>query len=106
MDDPIPTDDDCSHARTLPGIDADGHAALLLVESLIHNLVARSVISVEDAVETVDVAYDVKEIAGIELGHSRANIEKSLRTLAAIRDTLKINLPAQEESVGPPKAST
>lgn len=39
--------------------DSHGQAALLLVESLIHSLIARSVISVEDAVEIVAVAEEV-----------------------------------------------
>jgi hypothetical protein len=40
---------------------ADGRAALLLVESLIHLLIARSIIRVEDALEIVSVAMDAQK---------------------------------------------
>ena len=43
------------------GPDAHGQAAMLLVESLIQGLIARSVITVADAVELVDTAAEVTE---------------------------------------------
>jgi hypothetical protein len=42
----------------LPAIDAHGRASLLLVESLLHGLLAQSLISVETAVDIVDTARD------------------------------------------------
>lgn len=46
----------------LAPIAADGHgkAALLLVESLIHGLIANSVLTVADAIEIIDTAADVE----------------------------------------------
>lgn len=40
---------------------AQGQAAILLVESLIHALIDRSVITVETAVEVIDAALEVSE---------------------------------------------
>ncbi|MCY7271757.1 MAG: hypothetical protein LH485_06870 [Sphingomonas bacterium] len=43
----------------MTGEDRNG-AALLLVESLIHGLVARAMLTVEEAIEIVDIAADVE----------------------------------------------
>ena len=40
--------------------DANGAAALLLVESLIHGLIARSILSVHDAVDIIDIAANIE----------------------------------------------
>lgn len=40
-----------------------GRAALLLVESLIHTLASRSVISVAEAIEVIEVAAEVEQEA-------------------------------------------
>ena len=41
-------------------IDAHGQAALMLVESLTHGFIARTVISVPDALEVVEVAAEAE----------------------------------------------
>jgi len=69
--------------------DTHGQAAMLLVESLIHGLVGRSVISVADAVEIVEVAAEVKAEIAFDLGDSPAGLRRSLGLLAAISDSLK-----------------
>ncbi|MEP9380359.1 hypothetical protein ABLE91_26910 [Aquabacter sp. CN5-332] len=68
--------------------DAHGQAALLLVESLIHALIARALISAEDAVEIVGVATEVKAEIGADLGDSPATMEKSLTLLKSISASL------------------
>ncbi|MEJ7934799.1 hypothetical protein WG907_11080 [Sphingobium sp. AN558] len=94
MVDPTFNDNDVSGVNGhWVGADAHGHAALLLVESLIHALLARSVISVEDAVEIVAVAAEVKEAIQDEAGASPATTERSLRILREIRASLAIDLP-------------
>jgi hypothetical protein len=70
------------------GPDAHGQAAMLLVESLIHGLIARAVISVADAVEIVGVAAEVKEEIGPELGDTPATLQKSITLLTAISASL------------------
>ncbi|HZV85511.1 MAG TPA: hypothetical protein VFF48_11050 [Brevundimonas sp.] len=78
------TDVDAVH-----GPDAHGQAAMLLVESLIHGLVDREVISVGDAIEIVDIAADVKAEVAEELGDSPANLRKSLGLLASVSSSLR-----------------
>jgi hypothetical protein len=76
----------------VPQPDVHGQAAILLVESLIHGLVVRSVISTADAVEIVASAYEVKAAIGAALGDSPETIRKSLAILEAIRASLAIDL--------------
>jgi hypothetical protein len=71
--------------------EAEGQAALLLVESLIHGLIARSIITLEDALDIVDSARTVQvdvvdEVAGTDASapmlraHALlSDIERSLR---------------------------
>lgn len=81
---------DNQHFATTPllGADPAGHAALLLVESLIHALVARKLISVEDAVEIVAVAAEVNSEIGEELGDTPHSLSRSLAILEAINASL------------------
>lgn len=51
----------------IPPLATDGHgrAALLLAESLIHGLIARSVLTVADAIEIIEVAAEVERDPGL-----------------------------------------
>lgn len=73
--------------------DAHGQAAMLLVESLIHGLIASKVIGVADAVEIVEVATEVKEEIGADLGDTPATLRKSIDLLRAISSSLKTDIP-------------
>ena len=73
--------------------DAHGQAAMLLVESLIHGLVERNVLTVGDAIEIVDVATEVKSEIGPELGDTSENLQKSITMLRAISTSLKTAIP-------------
>jgi hypothetical protein len=73
--------------------DAMGQAALLLVESLLHGLVERSVITVADAVEILEVATEVKKETAAELGDDEATMERSLALLGSIHRSLSPDLP-------------
>ena len=84
------------------GPDAHGQAAMLLVESLIHGLIARSVIKVADAVEIVGIAAEVKEEIAADLGDSAATMEKSLAILGAVRASLANDLAAEKPMLRPP----
>lgn len=79
-------------AATPKSADPHGQVALLLVESLIHGLIARTVISVADAVEIVGVAHEVKQATGAELGDSPADLRKSLALLSSLEQSLSIDL--------------
>lgn len=75
------------------GPDAHGQAAMLLVESLIHGLIALGTITLADAVEVVDTATEVKADIADDLGDSPANVRKSIDLLNAIRTSLSRDLP-------------
>jgi len=72
--------------------DAHGHAALLLIEGLIHTLVSRSFISVEEAVEIVDTAAEVELEIADDLGVLQEPAKKSLVLLEAISASLRNDL--------------
>lgn len=74
------------------GDDANGRAALLLVESLIHGLIEKSVLSVSEAVEIVETASQVANDTGLELGGSEASVQKSLGLLLAISQSLRSDI--------------
>lgn len=73
--------------------DAMGQAAMLLVESMLHGLIARNVITVADAMEMVEVAAEVKEETAGELGDTKAVMERSLALLGSIHASLAGDLP-------------
>ena len=72
--------------------DAHGQAALLLVESLIHGLIARKVISVHDAVEVVEVAAEAEIAIETERRASPAPRRQSAAILEAISVSLSHDL--------------
>lgn len=74
-----------------PEPDAHGQAAMLLVESLIHGLVERSVISVPDAIGIVAAAAEVKLDIAADLGDSPETACRSLDMLMAIGESLRLD---------------
>ena len=67
---------------------AEGAAALLLVESLIHALIKRSVLSVQEAINVIEVAAEVERELdatglGPTLGDSRSVLAPMARTFRA-----------------------
>lgn len=77
----------------VPAPDSHGQAALLLVESLLHGLIARKVIGVADATEIVTVAAEVKQEIADDLGDTPATLARSLTLLEAIGASLARDLP-------------
>jgi len=75
-------------ARLIRGPDAHGQAAMLLVESLMHGLISKQVISAAEAIEIVDIASDVKVDKAVDLGDSTANLVESLKLLDAVSASL------------------
>jgi hypothetical protein len=71
--------------------DAHGEAAMLLVESLIHGLVARSVLSVEEAIDLVGVAVDARVEIVADRGECDAAQDRTLALLSAIGTSLAID---------------
>lgn len=75
--------------RAVPEPDAHGHAAYLLTESLIHGLVARSALSVDAAIEIVEIAAEVKVEIAPALGDSPATLRRSLSMLESLATSLR-----------------
>lgn len=73
-----------SHARH----EAAGEAALLLVESLIHGLIGKSLLSVADAVEVINVAAEIRTELGGDRGESQQTTERSVALLTAMSRSL------------------
>lgn len=70
-----------------------GRVAMLLAESLIHGLIARSVLSTADAIEIVGIAGEVVAETGAENGDTTETLAKSLAILKAISTSLSIDMP-------------
>lgn len=87
-----PNDNNAVRGRALREPDAHGQAAMLLVESLIHGLIDRAVITVADAIEIVDVAAEVKAAIGTDMGDSPATLAASMTLLNSIGESLKHDL--------------
>lgn len=83
------TNDNDSRARAEP--DAHGQAAMLLTESLIHGLIERKVINTADAIQIVDIAADVKHEIAADQGESQETMQRALRLLNAISQSLAID---------------
>jgi|GEM_PF-926000 len=75
-----------------PAVDAHGQAAMLLVESLIHGLIEKRVLSVAEAVDIVDVATEVKLESGTERGELPATLLASINLLQDISASLRFDV--------------
>lgn len=70
--------------------DAHGHAALVLVESLILSLVDRSVMGADEARDVVSIAIDATEEIASELAIRPASLQHSISLLANIKHSLPV----------------
>lgn len=80
---------DAERKPSLP--DASGQAAILLVESLIHSLIERSVITVKDAVGMIGVAAEVAEAYAAEPCDQSADLRSPLTILHSIGASLSFD---------------
>ena len=88
----MPTNDNDSAMRGLtPMPDPHGQAALLLVESLIHGLITRSIISNGDAIEIVETAEDVQGDVAEEADGAGAPMWRAHALLSGIAESLKLD---------------
>lgn len=67
--------------------DSHGRAALLLVESLIHELVSKAVLTRGQAIDIIDIAVDVEE--ELELGAGQALSRRRGSALAPLAATFR-----------------
>ena len=94
-------DNDGAATAPRPEPDAHGQAAMLLVESLIHGLIARSTISVDEAVEIIETAAEVKAEIATDLGDSPGTLRRSLTLLEAIARSLRMDAPPDDTRPAP-----
>ncbi len=88
---PINDNDPPTWDATPPIPDPHGVAALLLVESLIHGLLERSILSVTEAIEIVATADEVQvDVAKAADGHG-APMWRSHALLTTILESLKVD---------------
>jgi hypothetical protein len=73
--------------------DAYGRAALLLVESLIHGLTARAVLSVGEAVAVMEIALDAQIAIAEDAAQATPSMRRTTVLLSTLVDSLKIDLP-------------
>lgn len=77
--------DNASETSGVAKPDAHGQAAYLLIESLIHGLIAQSTITLDAAIDIVDVAAEVKT----ELGDPQETTPTSLGLLEGLAGSLR-----------------
>lgn len=99
----MPTHDDNPTMRgiTPPVPDAHGQAALLLTESLIHGLLARSIISIDDAIEIVETADEVQVQVAEAADGAGAPMWQSHALLSAIAESLKYDVDGSSSPLRP-----
>ena len=68
--------------------DTHGRAALLLVESLLHALIDRSVLNVEDVLDVITVAIDANEDLAADRGEREEPTNQTTVVLSAILHSL------------------
>ena len=98
----MPTNDNDPGMRTLlthASDDPYGQAALILIESLIHGLVERSVLTTSAAIEIIEAAKDVQaEVAEVADGAGGAKMWQSHLLLAMMVKSLVYDLRGSDES--------
>ncbi|PXA84787.1 hypothetical protein DMC47_39185 [Nostoc sp. 3335mG] len=86
-------DNDQSKDQSLwSGPDPHGQAALLLVESLLHGLIEKRALTIDEAVVIVDSAAEVKAEIAADLGDTPEALQKSLSLLNSIAESLRHDL--------------
>jgi hypothetical protein len=90
----MPTNDNhpVTQEATLLPSDPHGHAALLLVESLIHGLCENSTLSVGEAVEITERAVNVQSDQAEAADGAGAPLWRSHALLSCIAASLRINV--------------
>ncbi len=79
-----------------PSADPHGQAALVLVESLFHSLVARSVLTTVDAVEILKGAREVQTDFAEAADGAGAGMWRSHALITAMTNSLKHDLPERD----------
>ena len=90
MERPLPGDGE-DHPLT----DGHGRAALLLVESLIHGLAERSILTVAEAVSIMETALEAQMAITDDAATPTSSMRQASELLSALVESLRIDLPAE-----------
>ncbi len=95
-----------SEARGEPSPDGDAHgrAALLLVESLIHGLGARSALSATEAVEIMEIALEAQDATTLDSSNPTPSMRKASVLISALVRSLSTDLPQETAAAAEPDA--
>lgn len=83
-----------------PEPDAHGQAALLLVESLLHAMLERGILTVDEAIGIAAAAGEVKEEIAAEATESDDTARHSLQLIARIVASLEYDRPSGTAAPG------
>lgn len=86
-------DNDITIPRVRPLPDAHGHAALLLVESLVHELIDRSIITTRTAIEIIEIADSVQVDVAEAADEHGGEMWRAHGLLVAIANSLRQDDP-------------
>lgn len=89
MTNPTSAEDSSFHKDASPSPDAQGQAALLLIESLIHSLIDNGALTQEQAIEALDSAMEVKEDSASEEKEPAKTLRRSLSLLQDMRASIE-----------------
>jgi hypothetical protein len=89
MTNPTSAEDSSFHKDASPIPDAQGQAALLLIESLIHSLIDNCALTQEQAIEAIDSAIEVKEDSASEEKEPAITLRRSLSLLKDMRASIE-----------------
>ena len=83
-----------------PNPDAQGQAALLLLESVIHSLLDNGALTKDQALEALDSAMEVKEESADERKEAEATLRKSLSLLVNMRSSIEAHSGRYDKNPG------
>lgn len=89
MSNPTSTKDSSFHKDASPIPDAQGQAALLLIESLIHSLIDNGALTQEQAIEAIESASEVKAESAAEEKEPTRTLRHSLTLLQDMRASIE-----------------
>lgn len=90
MEGPLPV-----YAEGHSPTDAHGRAALLLVESLIHGLAERSILTVAEAVSIMETALDAQIAITDDAAKPTTSMQQASVLLSTLVESLRIDLRSQ-----------
>lgn len=85
-------DNDDEAARPTDPAFAQGHVALILAESILHVLVERKVLTVEDAVSALQTTAEVKLAMAAGSGESSAQLQSAIEGLFRAMESFATDL--------------